>query len=290
MGDTVTRGLAITAESGTFKSVFVHGVLSALEAAGIHAEAYGSASSSTLPTCCAVIGKAREVGLGYWVDAMGYLRESDGNLGQVVLKSIERFGPMLREGLFRPGSPRLVVAASAVTTPEAAETTQGDGARRLGRKLLIAAKKGDRSWVDGNLECHLFDSTRGTGLRRLTVENFDAVAYASTRMLHAWEIPARVDGKPYVDASYTCSCPAVELAELGYTKVVAIGTSPGTLSRDIFSTEKIPDMVNDSRVLTVTPAVDLTDFGVDFTGGADEALEHAYRHGLDVGAEVAATL
>ena len=207
--------LAIAAESGTFKGVFVHGVLSAFEEAGVVADAYGSASSSTLPTSCAAIGKSREVGLDYWVTAMEFQRESGDSLSQVVLRSIETYGPMLRAGLFRPGAPRLVIAASAVTNPEAATETQGNQARRLGRKLLLAARKGDRSWVEENLECRLFDSAGQHGTQLLTANNFDAVAYASTRMLHAWEIPAWVNGQPYVDASYTCTCPAEKLAMLG---------------------------------------------------------------------------
>ena len=42
------KSLAIACASGTFKGVFVHGVLSAFESSNFRADAYGGASSSTL--------------------------------------------------------------------------------------------------------------------------------------------------------------------------------------------------------------------------------------------------
>lgn len=43
------KSLAIACASGSFKGAFAHGVLSALEANGIFANAYAAASSSVIP-------------------------------------------------------------------------------------------------------------------------------------------------------------------------------------------------------------------------------------------------
>ncbi|WP_017316602.1 hypothetical protein [Mastigocladopsis repens] len=53
-----TKSLAITCASGSFKGAFAHGVLSALEACRVQADAYAAASSSVIPTAWATIGKA----------------------------------------------------------------------------------------------------------------------------------------------------------------------------------------------------------------------------------------
>ncbi len=68
------QSLAIACSAGGFKGVFVHGVLSALEAGGVHADAYAAASSSVFPSICAAIGQADEVGLRYWHNALETLR------------------------------------------------------------------------------------------------------------------------------------------------------------------------------------------------------------------------
>ena len=60
------KSLGIACASGTFKGVFVHGVLSAFESSGFVADVYAAASSSILSTACAATGKAREVGVEYW--------------------------------------------------------------------------------------------------------------------------------------------------------------------------------------------------------------------------------
>ncbi|MDM9382746.1 hypothetical protein QUB80_18805 [Chlorogloeopsis sp. ULAP01] len=75
------KSLGIACTSGSFKGVFIHGILSAFESINIRANAYAAASSSTLLTACAAIGKAlkliprlksggfrghRELGIGHW--------------------------------------------------------------------------------------------------------------------------------------------------------------------------------------------------------------------------------
>jgi len=73
---------------------------------------------------------------------------------------------------------------------EAAAETQGDGARRLGKRLLIEAAKKNRSWVGANLAKRLFDTEAEDPALRLDRANLREVLYATTRMLHAWELPA----------------------------------------------------------------------------------------------------
>ena len=46
-------------------------------------------------------------------------------------------------------------------------------------------------------------------------------------MLHAWDIPAWINEKPYIDASYTCLCPVIEMIDAGYKQVIAINNEPG---------------------------------------------------------------
>ncbi|MDM9382745.1 hypothetical protein QUB80_18800 [Chlorogloeopsis sp. ULAP01] len=181
-----------------------------------------------------------EVGIEYWYQAIKFSEQSASNMSQTVLQSLREYAPMLRTHLFLPGTPRLIVATSAVVTSEGAEETQGNKARRLGRQLLVSSARGDRTWVDKHLVTHLFDSAGSENALQLTANNFDEVAYASTRMLHAWDIPAWIDKQPYVDASYTCSCPAVELAQLGCSEVIAVATEPGDLYRDLFQSALVP--------------------------------------------------
>lgn len=279
------KSLAIACASGTFKGVFVHGVLSAFEVLGVKADAYGGASSSTLSTACAAIGKACEVGVEYWCEALQFLKQSDGNMSEVVLQSIAKYSSVLRTHLFLPQTPRLIIAASAVITPEAADETQGKKSRRLGRQLLLSAMRRDRSWVDTHLETHLFDSTVSHDGLQLNAGNFNEVAYASTRMLHAWDIPAWVNEKPYVDASYTCSCPAVELAQLGYGQVFAVSTEPGDLYRDLFCSTIVQNNYQDVPIHIIRPNMNLTELGVDFTSATEDGLYAAYQHGESKGKE-----
>jgi hypothetical protein len=279
------KSLAIACASGTFKGVFVHGVLSAFESSNFRADAYGGASSSTLSTACATIGKAREIGVEYWCKTLNFLQHSGNNMSEAVLQSITEYSPMLRAHLFLPDTPRLIIAASAVVTPEGAEETQGKRARRLGRQLLLSAARGDRTWVEQHLLTHLFDSVASQDGLLLNAYNFDEVAYASTRMLHAWDIPAWVDKQPYIDASYTCSCPAIELAQLGYNEVIAVAIEPGEVYRDLFKTDLIPTDWENVPIYFIKPDVDPKVMGVDFTNATEEGLYAVYKHGQEKGEE-----
>ena len=175
MPENASRSLAIACSAGGFKGVFVHGVLSSLEAAGVRANAYAAASSSVFPSICAVIRQAGEVGLRYWRSALGTLEQPGNGMSEVVLASIAGSGSTLFSLLFRPDAPRFFIATSVVKTIEGAEQTQGDGARRLGRRLLLQAARGDRSWADEHLRAHLFDSAAPDEEHHLTIDNINEV-------------------------------------------------------------------------------------------------------------------
>jgi hypothetical protein len=283
MGIGASISTAIACATGGFKGVFLHGVLSAFELAGFRADAYAAASSSVIPAAGAAVGRANDLGLQFWEGGRQLIQEPGLGMSQMVFAGIEQAGPLIRERLFRPGSPRFLIAANAVD-PAGAEDTQGKGARRRGRRLLLAAARGDRSWVESHLSLRLFDTGNQDIDLRLTAGNFDEVAYASSRMLHAWDIPATVGGKPYVDAYYTCACPAFEVAELGFDRVIAISTEP-KLFKDIFQQDTIPDEWNGTPIWTIAPAFDPADLGVTYTMASQEGLRFVYEHGRKKGRE-----
>jgi len=284
MPENNVHSLAIACSAGGFKGVFVHGVLSALEAGGVRADAYAAASSSVFPSICAAIRQADEIGLRYWCSALATLEQPGNGMSEVVLRSIAESGHLIRT-LFQPGRARFFIAASAVKTAEGAEQTQGDSARRLGRRLLLSAARGDGSWADEHLDAFLFDSTAFDEEHRLTADNIDEVIYASTRMLHAWGIPAWVAGRPYVDASYTCACPALEMAQRGYSEVIAIATEPGMLFRDIFRREPIPNAWQGVPIHVIRPESDPGEMGAGFTEVSEEGMVAVYEYGKEKGRE-----
>jgi hypothetical protein len=105
-------------------------------------------------------------------------------------------------------------------------------------------------------------------------------------MLHAWKIPASIAGRPYVDGSYTCSCPAVELAELGYDTVIAIATEPGIFYRDLFQDRPLPHSHKGARIIHIQPDIDPKELGVDFTRASEQGIASLYQHGIEKGREV----
>jgi hypothetical protein len=282
------KSLAIACASGSFKGVFAHGVLSSLELAGICANAYAAASASVLPTAWATIGKATELGVDYWRAGVELLQQPNIGMSQVVLGGIARFSPP-PETLFAPDNPAYFIATSAVITEAAAKETQQEKAKRLGRRLLVSAAKKDRKWVDENLQLNVF-STKSIGELHLNPHNFEQVAYASARMLHAWDIPAYIDEKPYIDASYTCLCPAIEMVEAGYQEVIAIANEPGILYRDMFQVEAIPEIYKGMKIHIIRSDVDPKDLGVNFTDATKQGLAAVYEHGQQKGKEFIAHL
>ena len=191
--------------------------------------------------------------------------------------------PALRSSLFLPTARRFILAASHVATPEAAEVAQGSGAKRLGLDQLRAMKNKDTSWAEANLACHLFDTAAETATRALTEENLGEALYATTRMLHAWKAPGWIGGEPYVDASYTCMCPALEVAELGYECVVAVSPETGPFYCDLYQVRTIPPEWKGTRLLFIQPDLDLKEIGVDYLSARQDGLQKAFELGRKAG-------
>jgi hypothetical protein len=271
---------AVACMAGSFKGSFVHGVLHGLEAAGFRAEAYAAASSSTLPAAFAAAGRVQEVALSIWSEGESILQQPGTSMSDAVLAGIRVCAPRLRNLLFREDAAQFCVAVSHVRTAEGASITQGDGARRLGRRLMVDAARHDTSWRDQHLESRMFDTRSADPALRITPENLEEVAYATTRMMHAWHIPAFVGGEPYVDASYTCQCPAVEMSERGFDAVLAIATEPAPVARDLFGTAMLPEEWNGAAIVMVCPKRDLKEIGVDFRHATAEGLEQAFTEGI----------
>jgi len=275
--------IAVACASGSAKGVFVHGVLSGLQEQGAPIEAYAAASSSTIPAAFAAAGKLADLrGVAHWHRGAGELRER-GDVAEIVKRGIAEVLPALRETLFLPSAKRFVLAASHVTTQQAAETTQASGAKRLGVDQLRAMRNRDTSWADANLACHLFDTRPGAGTRALNLQNLADALYATTRMLHAWKAPGWIDGSPYVDASYTCMCPAIEIADLGYDAVVAVSPEAGPFYRDLYQTRTIAPVWKGARIAFIQPDFDLKGIGVDYLSAQPEGLQKAYDMGRKAG-------
>ncbi|MCY3934818.1 MAG: hypothetical protein OXG09_02325 [Chloroflexi bacterium] len=242
------RRLAIACSAGGYRTVFIQGVLAALEDAGIRAAAYGASSASVTSAALAAGGDARAASLAYAQESLRQKERFQRSMAEVNRAIIHDWLPRVRELLFREGSPRFLLPVSMVVSEKAAVQTQGRGARRLGRRLLLAAGRGDDRWAKANLKLRLYDTDAGAR-HRLTATNFAEIAYASTRMLHAWDEPGWAEGQAAVDASYTCVCPARELVELGYPVVLALAWCRGR-STPIFSARRSSRNVGQARAST----------------------------------------
>ncbi len=272
--------IGIAASSGTFKGVFIHGVLTQFEEERFFADIYASSSSSLISCSMAATRQSSETGVDYWIETLTNTHNGIG-MSSVVLASIEKYSPQIKKKLFNKRSSRLLIATSFVKNSDAALITQGDRYKNLGRRLLISSLKKDSSWVDENLDKTIFDThSKSTGMI-LNTDNYDEVAYASTRMLHAWDIPAWIGGKPFIDGSYTCSCPAYELSE-ECTNVIAIGVEKKQLFTSIFQKREIIDESNDTfNISIIKPDFDLREIGVDYLTAEISGLRRAYDHGRD---------
>jgi hypothetical protein len=279
------KSLAIATPVGSFKGAFAHGVLTALEASGIVADAYAAASSSVIPASWAAIGQASNLGIDYWLAGLSALAQPQQNMSKIVQRGIRIFSKQLRQYLYQPQNPTLYIATNAVIHTAAAAQTQTHLAQDLGKNLLRASVNQDRSWVDANLRFTLFSTHHPETRHRITPNNFPAVAYASSRIMHAWEIPAWIDGKPYVDAAYTCLCPALAMVAAGYQQTIAIANEPGTMYQDMFHIESVPSHSQGVPIHIIRPDLPLKELGVDFTKATPEGLVAVYRHGKDKGLE-----
>jgi hypothetical protein len=276
--------LGIACASGSYKGVFVQGVLDSFEEAGLRAEVYAAASSSTVCAAYASAGRLHELGgAAYWSRAWAAYVAAGYDISAAVLAGMREVLPPIRDSLFEPGSARFAIAASEVVTKEAAEITQGPGARRLGQQLVLATRTHDASWAGKNLAMALFDTRTSDPRRLLSPENLPEVAYATTRMLHAWKTPAWIGGAPFVDASYTCSCPAAALAEMGCRQVIAISPESGPVFTDFFQAARLPEAHLGVPIRVIQPDHNLSDIGVDYLKATEEGLAAGYREGRRAG-------
>lgn len=274
--------VAVCCMSGGYKNVFTHGVLKAFEDSGIRAKAYAACSSSVLIAAFAAFNKISALDLTLWSD--GYMiSQKEGNQSEAMLESIQKLSQDIKNNLWEANAARLLVATSHVKTEEAALITQSTGAKRLGQMLLINALRHKSEWKDQNLELAVFDTHSDDKKKLLTKENFEDVAYATTRMLHAWNIPAQINNQAYVDGSYTSLCPVSSLSELGYKRIVCISTEKGGVAFDLFSEEMIPDKMGDSTIDFIKPDCELKEMGVDFYTISGDGLEEVYKHGYAKG-------
>jgi hypothetical protein len=127
----------------------------------------------------------------------------------------------------------------------------------------------------------MFD-TSADAAERLVPSTFRDVAYASTRMLHAWRIPASIGTRAFIDASYTVGFPALELASSGTQRIVAIATGVGEAYRNLYRRGTLGESAGGIPIDLVAPEVDLKELGVDFTTASAEGLERAYAHGREM--------
>jgi hypothetical protein len=278
--------VGIACSAGSYKGVFVHGVLAALGEANFEADIYAAASSTAPAAAYAAVGDLATLhGPEHWIRMYDNYQKNNYDISKVIIDTIPQYTEHLLPVLFKSGAKRFGIAVSAVTTREAAELTQGPGARRLGQRLVLATRNRDRSWADENLQTRLFQSGLPDAPFKLTPGNLHEVFYATTRMLHAWKRPAWIDGQPYVDASYTCLCPAIELAEIGCTEIVAISPEEGHLYRDFFQSSEIPSSLSNASIHVIKPRRSLVELGVDYMKATSSGLAAAYELGREAGSE-----
>ncbi len=279
------KHFAIASMSGSLKGIFIQGVLTAFEEAGIKADAYASSSSSTVPTSYAAIGEIGNQNHSRWADSEDILRQPGKSMSDVILSGLEMFSGKVIDRIRIGNISRLMIVCSYVNNEDAANGTQNSSAVTLGRKLIVQGARHISEWKNQNLELHVFDTQSNNEELKLTADNYKEVAYATTRMLHAWHIPAAINDKPYIDGSYTCLIPIEPLADRGYQNIIAIATEPGEITKDFFSGEPFGSKWNNSSVYWIKPEINLKDLGVDFTKASKEGVEKVFEYGIEKGKE-----
>jgi hypothetical protein len=276
--------LAVVCEASSFRGVFIHGVLTAFEEAGLPVQAYSAASSMTIPTAYAAVGKLPLLeGVEYWKYRVAGVRQYQNDMSYCIKKGIEMALPDLIPDLFQPGAKRFFVGASEVITEEAAQLTQSDKAARLGRKLMVDAARKDRSWALEHLRPALFDTAAVNEMQCISAENLADVLYASTRLLNGWKEPASVSGRPFLDGVYSCGIPVMETAGSGFQTIVAVSAAPPPLFTDMFQTTLVPSRVGMTQVFCVHPERPGSHFEVSLFDATEAGLEAFYTHGIERG-------
>jgi len=274
---------AIACGGTGFKAAFVHGVLSALETHGFTAAAYAGSSGAALPAMRASVGEAYSSGVATWLRGLAMFGVQGTGMSDILLTDIAGVSQSVVPKMIVGSTPRLCIATSAVHTIAGAIETQGTRAGALGRRLLVHADRGDHAWAHENFTPHLWDTRAGDRAHRLTAENFGDVLYASTRLLHAWQRPAEVEGVPFVDAIYTCAIPVLEVSTMDYREIIAIVSDPGPIYRNIFRSSVIQETAWRAAVHIIRPGIAPKSFGVEETTASEQGLINLYDHGLDQG-------
>ncbi|MBG1267086.1 hypothetical protein [Nostoc sp. WHI] len=75
------------------------------------------------------------------------------------------------------------------------------------------------------------------------------------------------------------------MVEAGYQEVIAIANEPGTLYRDMFQLEAIPETYKGVRIHIIRPDVDPKEYQVNFTDATEAGLVAVYQHGKEKGKE-----
>lgn len=277
------NNLAICCTSGGYKNAFTQGVLTAFEENGVIADVYVACSSSTLIAAFAAFSKIRQLDLTLWKNGYKISQENIGDQSQAMLHTIQQLSPEIINNLWSCSSSRLIVTTSLVRTNEAIIATQSDNAKRLGQILLLNALRRNSEWKDKNLELKLFDTHFDLTTERLTKDNFNEVAYATTRMLHAWKIPAYINGQSYIDGSYTSHFPIHFLSTLKLKKTICICTEAENVFSNIFGKEEIVSQMNNIHIDLIKPDFELKGIGLDFYAITDDGLEKGYEHGYKKG-------
>lgn len=275
--------MAICCLSGGYKSAFTHGVLTAFEENNLTASVYTACSSSTLITAFATFKEIGKLDLTLWKNGYKISQEDNGDQSQAMLRTIQKLSPEIIDNLWKPSSSRLLITTSCVKTDAAVAVTQSDSAKRLGQMLLINALRHKSDWKDENLELVLFDTHSDSRTKLLTKDNFNDVAYATTRMLHAWKVPASVDNQAYIDGSYTSHCPIGFLATLKPKRIVCICTEQEKQFFNIFGNEEVPSQMDGICIDFIKPDFELKEVGLDFYSIADYGLENGYELGYKKG-------
>lgn len=277
------KKIAVCCLSGGYKNAFTQGVLTAFEEKGLLADVYTACSSSALIAAFAAFRGMKQLDLTLWENGYAISREDGGDQSRAMLHSIQQLSPVIKSRLWEPSSARLAIATNRVTTDEAAAVVQSESARRLGQRLLLNAMRHNAEWKDKNLRSELFDTHPDAKSRMLTKENFDDVAYATTRMLHAWQIPACIENRAYVDGSYSSHFPADFLRELKCDRILCIATEKDKVFTNLFMEEEIPSCIDGVPVDIVKPDFDLKDMGLDYYTITGEGLNNGFEHGYHKG-------
>jgi hypothetical protein len=274
---------AIACMSGSLKAVFVQGVLSTFEEYGFEAEAFASCSASTLPASLAAVRQINNLPEEYWAEGEEIVKRPGNSMSNFVLDGIDKFSGKILSSFAGNNLKRLLIVCSYVKNQDAANQMQGNSAVTLGRQLIVKGARHISDWKENNLELHVFDTESSSKHLKLSAYNYKEVAYATTRMLHAWHIPATINNKPYLDGSYTCMIPIEPLAEIGYKNIIAIATESGKITRDFFSNETFDSSYGGSHIHWIKPDFNLKEMGVDFTKATTKAVKNVFQYGKEQG-------